>query len=135
MTAGRFKNGRYQQGIGVPDTLGFQPKRWSEPQPPALKQMTFTPANSGSSRNYGATPDYVDTLNSRWSAPKPGQWLKGMMAQNKNMQTNAFDAQSASNLGISTGELRARRRAGAELSGFEADADIFSRTSAAGWTP
>ena len=146
MTVGRFKNGRYQQGIGTHDTLGVQPTSWSEPQPPALKRMTFTPANSGANRNYGSTPDYVDTLNSRWQSPQGGNWIKGALAKGKNMQnqtkaqnaqaeTDAFDTRSASDLGISVDELRSRRSADADFSRLGADADVVSRTRAAGWTP
>lgn len=140
MTAGRFKNGRYQQGISTPDTLGFQPTSWSEPKPPALHQASFTSANSGSSRNYGATPGYVDTLNSRWEVSTDhGKFLDTATSAGKAYSTkrnaNAFDEESAGRLGISTDELRARRSASADLSRFDRDADVFSRTSAAGWTP
>lgn len=140
MTAGRFKNGRYQQGIGTPDTLGVQPTSWSEPKPPALRQASFTSANSGSSRNYGSTPDYVDGFNSRWKvSTNHGTFLDTVSntskAYNAKRKANAFDEESASRLGISTDELRARRTAGADLSRFDRDADVFARTSAAGWTP
>ena len=75
---GRFKNGRYQQGIGTPETLGVQPTTWKEPETPTLFRTTFTSPNAGISRNYGTTPDYVDTWKSRWEVPKnSGQLIKG----------------------------------------------------------
>lgn len=77
MTRGRFKNGRYQQGIGTPETLGVQPTTWNEPKPPALFQAKFDSPSVGFQRNYGSTPDYVDTWKSRWTVPKSGQWIKG----------------------------------------------------------
>ena len=75
MTQGRMKNGRYQQGIGTPDTLGVQPTTWEEPKAPELKRMSWDAPNAGVSRNYGSTPDYVDTWKSRWEVPEPGKFF------------------------------------------------------------
>lgn len=139
MTRGRFKNGRYQQGIGVPETLGVQPTTWNEPKPPALFQAKFDSPSVGFQRNYGSTPDYVDTWKSRWESPKGGNLVKGATSFGKNMQnkatTDAFDARSASDLGMSVDELRARRSADATFERLGRDADVVSRTTAAGWTP
>jgi hypothetical protein len=135
MTQGRMRNGRYQQGISTPDTLGVQPTTWNEPKPPALFQAKFDTPNTGATRQYGATPEYVDTWKSRWEVPKPGNFMKGLEAKGTNMQNKAFDTESASRLGISTDELQARRAAGTNLNRFEADENVFNRTTAAGWTP
>jgi hypothetical protein len=140
MTQGRMRNGRYQQGIGVPETLGVQPTTWSEPKPPAVSQVKFDSPNVSLNRDYGSTPDYVDGRKSRWEVPaNAGNLIKGVASLKQGMsdrrKRREFDEESASRLGISTEELRARRRASARESGFDSDADAFSRTSAAGWTP
>jgi len=58
---------RYQQGIGVPETLGVQPTYWKEPTYTFPK--TDTPRfNAGVSRKYGSTGRYVDTIPSRYKA-------------------------------------------------------------------
>jgi hypothetical protein len=58
---------RYQQGIGVPETLGVQPTYWKEPTYNFPK--TDTPRfNAGVSRKYGSTGRYVDTMPSRYKA-------------------------------------------------------------------
>ena len=60
---------RYQQGIGTPETLGVQPTMWKEPQMFTPKGFSMPSINAGTSRNYGSTPKYVDTLGSRWGRP------------------------------------------------------------------
>ena len=130
MTQGRFKQGRYQQGIGVPETLGVQPTTWNEPQPPALNQSKWDAGSVGFSRNYGSTPDYVDTWKSRWTVPKGGNLVKGLGASMKNRQNKKFDAQSAEELGITPGELRTRRAEDIRGRRLEADRGVISRTSA-----
>lgn len=57
---------RYQQGIGVPQTLGVQPTVWKEPQMVTPKAFSFTASNAGTSRDYGDPGPYVDTKPSRW---------------------------------------------------------------------
>jgi hypothetical protein len=133
---GRMKNGRYQQGIGIPETLGVQPTTWNEPKPPAMSQIKFDVPNTGAQRNYGSTPNYVDTWKSRWDVPQnSGNLVKGMQARAENKKRDALDAESASRLGVSTGELRARRAYSRTLDRFDRDDDVMSRTTASGWTP
>ncbi len=67
MARGRYQQGRYQQGIGIPQTLGVQPTTWTEPKEPQINRMTWTPPNAGVSRKYGSTPAYVDTVPHRWT--------------------------------------------------------------------
>ncbi len=141
MTQGRMRNGRYQQGIGVPETLGVQATTWSEPKPPALPApIKFDGSSIGVNRDYGSTPAYVDGRKSRWEVSgNAGSTIKGAANLKEGMSArrkrNEFDEESAGRLGISPEELRARRRAASRESGFDSDADAFSRTSAAGWTP
>lgn len=78
MTRGRFKNGRYQQGIGIPETLSVQPTAWQEPKIAPLYQAKFDSPNAGVQRNYGSTPDYVDTWKSRWTVPQAGTYIKNV---------------------------------------------------------
>lgn len=75
MSRGRYRQGRYQQGIGIPETLGVQPTTWTEPKEPNLFRTTWTSPNAGISRNYGSTPGYVDTVPHRWDYGKSGQIL------------------------------------------------------------
>lgn len=89
MTQGRMKNGRYQQGISTPDTLGVQPTTWEEPKVPELKKMSWDAPNAGVSRNYGTTPDYVDTWKSRWDVPQQsGNLIAGAVSQGQKMKQN-----------------------------------------------
>lgn len=67
MSRGRYRQGRYQQGIGIPETLGVQPTTWTEPTGPEMRRATWTSPNTGASRNYGSTPNYVDTMPHRWT--------------------------------------------------------------------
>lgn len=64
---------RYQQGIGIPETLGVQPTVWEDPKLPTIKRATWKVGNTGAQRNYGSTPRYVDTVPHRWTTPQgPG---------------------------------------------------------------
>lgn len=58
----------YQQGIQIPETLGIPLTKWKAPEQISAPQASFSPANSGASRNYGTTPAYVDTIPARWTA-------------------------------------------------------------------
>lgn len=126
---GRFKNGRYQQGISTPETLGVQPTTWKEPESAPLYQTKFDAPNVGFTRNYGSTPDYVDTWNSRWTVPKPGQASEAVESASKKFEQKKFDTQSASELGISTKELRSRRVTDSYNRQLAKDRSIFKRTS------
>ena len=62
---------RYQQGIGIPETLGPKLGVWKEPTAPAFKPFAMPNLTAGTSRKYGDAPEYVDTWKSRWE-PKEG---------------------------------------------------------------
>lgn len=71
---------RYQQGIGVPEADNVPstyqaPTTWQEPKAPAVNRVDFKPGNTGATRTYGATPDYVDTVPSRWAYGEKNKWL------------------------------------------------------------
>jgi len=72
---------RYQQGIGIPETLGPKLGVWKEPTAPAFKPFAMPNLTAGTSRNYGDAPQYVDTWKSRWE-PKEGS-LVAPTAQTK----------------------------------------------------
>jgi hypothetical protein len=62
---------RYQQGIGIKEAGDSQstfqaPTMWQEPKAPPINKIDFKPTNTGAQRNYGSTPQYVDTWKSRW---------------------------------------------------------------------
>jgi len=56
---------RYQQGIGVPQTLGVQPTLWKDPPSFTPKGFDLPSINAGTSRDYGDPGAYVDTKDSR----------------------------------------------------------------------
>jgi hypothetical protein len=56
---------RYQQGIGVPQTLGVQPTLWKDPPSYTPKGFDLPSINAGTSRDYGDAGAYVDTKDSR----------------------------------------------------------------------
>jgi hypothetical protein len=60
----------YQQGIQPPTSLGFQPKKWKEPETPAIKSVVWKSPSVGATRNYGSTPSEVDTMPHRWVYPE-----------------------------------------------------------------
>jgi hypothetical protein len=64
---------RYQQGIGVPQTLGVQPTLWKDPPSFTPKGFDLPSINAGTSRDYGDAGAYVDTKDSRMM--KPGEAL------------------------------------------------------------
>jgi hypothetical protein len=72
---------RYQQGIGMPETLGPKLGVWKEPTAPAFKPFSMPNITAGTNRNYGDAPQYVDTWKSRWE-PKQGS-LMAPTAQTK----------------------------------------------------
>lgn len=67
MAQGRFRQGRYQQGIGIPETLGVQPTTWTPPVGPEPQRVTWTSPSIGIRNDYGSTPKYVDTVPHRWT--------------------------------------------------------------------
>jgi hypothetical protein len=102
---------RYQQGIGVPEASKmpstFQaPTTWQEPKAPAINRVNFMPANSGANRNYGSTPQYVDTVKSRWEYGAPGSMINaatGLSQSSSNYRQS--QAQAASTRGTDTGPV------------------------------
>lgn len=99
MAQGRYRQGRYQQGIGIPETLGVQPTTWTEPKSPELKRTTWTSPNAGVSRNYGSTPGYVDTLPHRWTYASSGDILNqlaGSYARGKTRSATSGSTPSSS---------------------------------------
>jgi hypothetical protein len=98
---------RYQQGIGVPEANNvpstFQaPTTWQEPKAPAIKRVDFTPVNSGARRNYGSTPQYVDTVKSRWEHGEKGALINAATGLSQSA-SNYRQAQNASTRGTDTG--------------------------------
>ena len=61
---------RYQQGIGVPQTLGVQPTLWKDPPSFTPKGFDLPSINAGTSRDYGDPGAYVDTKDSRMMKPE-----------------------------------------------------------------
>lgn len=68
---------RYQQGIGVPQTLGVQPTVWQDPPSFTPKGFNFPTITAGTSRNYGNPGKYVDTMPSRWGSPSGEMSARG----------------------------------------------------------
>jgi hypothetical protein len=60
----------YQQGIQPPTSLGFRPTAWKEPETPAIKSVVWKSPSVGATRNYGSTPNEVDTMPHRWILPQ-----------------------------------------------------------------
>lgn len=133
---------RYQQGIGVPETLGNQPTTWKEPTPTPTKAFSFSPQNTGARRDYGSTPSYVDTVPARWTVAGGNVTARSIAriattrAQDRaeainrataQAQRDVDDQRSAQALGISVAEVRSRRAADAEAQRRE---DILSRDRA-----
>lgn len=57
---------RYQGGIGVPTHLGVQPTIYRQPEF-SFRHQSIPHTTIGFSRNYGSTPEYVDTRSHRWN--------------------------------------------------------------------
>lgn len=92
---------RYQQGIGVPDTLGAPLGEWKDPTPVTTKPFDMSVPNTGASRNYGNTGAYVDTVPHRW---KVGESTASGAQIAKNLQTRAQNRQIASSAGMTVDE-------------------------------
>ena len=115
---------RYQQGIGVkeassvPSTFNA-PNTWQEPKAPAINRVNFTPANSGASRNYGSTPQYVDTVGSRWEHGEKGALINAATGFSKQARmaggepiTEPSPTRTMTRPGVSEEALARRERAG-----------------------
>ena len=120
----------YQEGIDVPTTLGAPLASWSDPTPTPTKSFDLRVPNTGAQRDYGATGAYVDTVPHRWKVGQPT--LTGKQA-GQLVQSRAQDRASAADLGISPGELRARRRTaratGARDARLSRDRALFDTTA------
>ena len=57
---------RYGQGIWT-ESNAPAPTMWKEPKAMKFSPPTLTTTNTGATRNYGGTPDYVDTMPARWT--------------------------------------------------------------------
>lgn len=112
---------RYQQGIGVPEASNvpstFQaPTMWQEPKAPPLNRVDFKPANTGAQRNYGSTPQYVDTVKSRWEHGEKGALINAatglgsqMYAKNKTASMRGTDTGPATSPATSRAQGRSYR--------------------------
>lgn len=103
---------RYQQGIGVPEASNvpstFQaPTTWQEPKAPAINRVDFKPGNTGATRDYGRTPDYVDTVPSRWSYSAKNTWLDKLSSagESAGSATQSWMNSSGSSRGTDTGPI------------------------------
>jgi hypothetical protein len=99
---------RYQQGIGTKDASEvpstFQaPTMWQEPKAPAINRVNFTPANTGAQRNYGSTPQYVDTVKSRWEHGEKGALIGAATGLGSQAYARNQQQQVASSRGTDTG--------------------------------
>lgn len=105
---------RYQQGIGIKEASDSQstfqaPTMWQEPKAPPVNRVDFKPGNTGAQRNYGSTPQYVDTVKSRWEHGEKGALINAatglgsrMYAQNKAPSSRGTDTGPATNPAWST---------------------------------
>lgn len=101
---------RYQQGIGIKEASDSQstfqaPTMWQEPKAPPLNKVTFTPGNTGAQRNYGSTPQYVDTVKSRWEHGAKGALINAATGLGSQMYARNQQQQMASSRGTDTDSI------------------------------
>jgi hypothetical protein len=99
---------RYQQGIGIKEAGDSQstfqaPTMWQEPKAPPINKIDFKPTNTGAQRNYGSTPQYVDTWKSRWEHGEKGALINAATGLGSRVYTNNQQQRMASSRGTDTG--------------------------------
>lgn len=73
MASRRYPRGRYQQGIGIPESLGSPTGEWRDPTPVTTQGFDLRVPNTGANRNYGGSSDeYINALTHNWIVEKSG---------------------------------------------------------------